>query len=194
LKQTIEHSGEKNSIPTDYCSVCYWYCDSDNAAPLTLPPLQDRAVRDPREVLFPAWWQLPIAAWSFEHATLSRRKEKIGGEEVRFLSLTVSGQDWFGPHFLSPVVDLPASGTYAIYLEVVQGPGQGKVQLFQNEVPVADPMDCYAERPAKSPRLLLGRLQLNEGKNSLMLKLVGKNEHASGLELDLISIVCSREE
>ena len=43
---------------------------------LTPLPLNQRAVADLQEIVFPAWWQLPIAAWSFEHATLSRKKKR----------------------------------------------------------------------------------------------------------------------
>ncbi len=82
---------------------------------------------------------------------------------------------------------------WEIYIETVKGPGQALVQLFQNENPVADPVDLYAENPSKSGRVLLGRLDLDEGRNNLMIKLVGKNERSSGLGLDLISVVCVRE-
>jgi hypothetical protein len=193
IRQTIEHSGEKNNIPTDYCSVTYLYAERRPSADLTPPPLKYRAVLDPQEVAFPAWWQTPIYAWSFEQASLTRKQEKIAGEEIRYLSLAATGQDWFGPHFISPTCDVPVAGEYSIYLEVVQGPGQAKVQLFQNENPVAAPVDLYAEKPAKSGRLLLGRLELAEGKNNLMFKLVGKNERSSGLGLDLIQVICVRE-
>lgn len=193
ILQTIEHSGEKNNIPTDYCSVAYFYSERRPSAALTLPPLKDRAVVDPQEIIFPAWWQLPLHAWSFDRASLTRKMEKVGSEEVRYLSLTATGDDWFGAHFLSHVCDLPASGTYAIYIETLKGPAQAKVQLFQNENPVADPVDLYAESTTRSGRLLMGKLNLAEGKNSLMLKLVGKNEKSTGLGLDLVQIICVRE-
>jgi hypothetical protein len=193
IQQTIEHSGEKNNIPTDYCSVTYLYSERRPTADLTPPPLKDRAVQDPQEVAFPAWWQTPIYAWSFERASLTRKKEKIGEEEVRFLSLSATGEDWFGPHFLSPVCAVPAAGRYAIYIEAVKGPTQAKVQLFQNENPVADPVDLYAEKSEKSGRVLLGHLDLVEGGNNLMFKLVGQNEHSTGLGLDLIQVICVRE-
>ncbi len=192
LRQTIEHAGEKNSIPTDYCSVTYLYSERRPTTPLAPPPLSERAVNDLREVIFPAWWQTPIYAWSFERATLTRKKERIGGQEVRFLSFAATGQDWFGPHFFSPICDVPVGGHYTIFIEVIKGPGQGKVQLFQNENPVADPVDLYAEQSIASGRLLLGRLDLTEGKNNLMFKLVGRNEKSSGLGLDLVNIICVR--
>ena len=193
LRQTIEHGGENNSIPTDYCSVAYVYSEGRPTPDLAPPPLAERKVNDPQEVIFPMWWQTPIHAWSFDRASLTRKKEKIADEEVGFLSFAAEGQDWFGPHFLSPTVDLPTAGRYAIFIEAVKGPGQGCVQLFQNENPAGESVDLYAEKPAKSGRLLLGRLDLEEGKNNLMLKLVGKNERSSGLGLDLVHLICVRE-
>jgi hypothetical protein len=193
IRQTIEHSGEKNNIPTDYCSVTYLYSEPRPTADLTPPPLPDRAVQDPQEVVFPAWWQTPIHAWSFERASLTRKKGKIGEEEVRFLSLSATGEDWFGPHFLSLSCEVPAAGRYAIYIEAVKGPTQAKVQLFQNENPVADPVDLNAEKLEKSGRVLLGHLDLVEGGNNLMFKLVGQNERSAGLGLDLIQVICVRE-
>ena len=193
LFQTIEHAGEKNSIPTDYCGVTYLYSERRPTANLAPPPLKDRAVTDLQEVVFPAWWQLPIYAWSFDNASLTRKKEQFGAEEVRFLSLSATGQDWFGHHFLSPTCEVPASGKYAIYIETVKGPAQAKVQLFQDENPVGEPVDLYAEKPAKSGRLLLGELNMSEGKNNLMFKLVGKNEKSAGLGLDLVQVICVRK-
>jgi hypothetical protein len=35
---------------------------------------------------------------------------------------------------------------------------------------------------------------LNAGRNNLMFKLVGKHEKATGLGLDLVNIVCVRDE
>ncbi len=194
ILQTIEHAGEKNSIPTDYCSVTYLYSEARPTADLSPPPVKDRAVNDPREVIFPAWWQLPINAWSFDRASLTRKKEQINKEEVRFLSLSATNNDWFGPHFISPTCDVPAAGRYAIYIEAVKGPAQAKVQLFQNENPLAEPVDLYAEKPEKSGRLLLGKLDLTQGSNNLMIKLIGNNAKSSGLGLDLIHIICVREQ
>lgn len=193
LRQTIEHAGEQNSIPTDYCSVTYLYSERRPTAESSVPPLKERAVNDLKEVIFPAGWQTPIYAWSFDRASLTRKKARLGDEEIRYLSLTAEGNDWFGPHFLSPVCDVPVTGRYAIYIEVMKGPAQAKVQLFQNENPVAAWVDLYAEKTERSGRLLLGKLDLSAGPNNLMFKLVGQNEKSSALGLDLISVICVRE-
>ncbi|MBM3881364.1 MAG: DUF2961 domain-containing protein [Verrucomicrobia bacterium] len=192
LLQTIEHAPANNLLPTDYVSVTYLYSEPRPTASLTVPPLSERAVVDLNELIFPAGWQTPIYAWSFERATLTRKKERIGQEEVRFLSLTATESDWFGPHFLSPVCEVPAAGPYAIYIEAMKGPAQAHVQLFQNENPVAPSADLYAPEMAPSGRLFLGQLDLAAGHNNLMFKLVGKHPDASGLGLDLILIICVR--
>ena len=193
IRQTIEHSGESNSIPADYCSVTYLYSDRNQGGSHLLPPLDARAVHDPQEVIFAAAWQLPIHAWSFDHATLSRRHEKVETEDVRFLALDCQEKDWFGPHFLSPICDLPATGRYRVEIEALKGPDQAQVQLFQDENPAGEPMDLYSAKREKSGRLMLGSLRLNAGQNNLMFKLVGRNEKSSGLGLDLIQVVCVRE-
>lgn len=193
LRQAIEHAGEQNNILTDYCSVTYLYSEHRPTAELSVPPLKDRAVNDLQEVIFPAGWQTPIYAWSFDRASLTRKKLRLGNEEIRYLSLTAEGDDWFGPHFFSPVCDLPVAGRYAIYLEVIKGPTQAKVQLFRNENPVAAPVDLYAEQSKRSERLLVGKLHLPAGPNNLMFKLVGRNEQSAGLGFDLINVICVRE-
>lgn len=192
LRETIEHAGEKNSIPTDYSSVAYFYSERYSPA-AALPARAQRQVVDLAEIIFPAGWQLPISAWSFDRASLTRKKVKLGKEEVRTLSLAASGDDWFGPHFISPVCDLPVSGLYSIYIEVVKGPDQAIVQLFQSENPAGERLDLYAAAPVLSERLLLGKLRLEEGKNNLMFKLVGKNPESTGLGLDLVRLVCVRD-
>ena len=193
LRQTIEHSGTGNDISTDYCAVTYLYAERLPETIVALPPVAERAVLDPAEVVFPAWWQVPIRAWTFQDASLSRGRIKLGDEEIRFLSLRAKGQDWFGPPFLYLTLDVPADGLYEIQITAVKGPEQGQVQLFRDEVPVAEPADLYAAEPQKSGRVTLGKLELREGANEIMLKLVGKREPATGLGMDLVEIICVRE-
>jgi hypothetical protein len=39
----------------------------------------------------------------------------------------------------------------------------------------------------------MGQLELAEGRNNLMFKLMGKNEKSTGLGFDLIQVICVRE-
>lgn len=193
LLQTIEHAGERNEILTDYVGLSFLYSEKRPTAEIAAVPAAQRVVHDPGEIIFVAAWQMPIHAWSFDRASLSRRNQKIGGEDVRFLCLKAEGGDWFGPHFISLTCDIPESGRHSVFVEAVSGPDQGRVQLFQNENPVGETIDLYSEEPGRSGRKLLGNLMLEEGANNLMLKLVGKHEKSSGLALSLVQVVCVRD-
>jgi hypothetical protein len=192
VRQTIEHSGTGNDIPTDYTGVTYLYSDRPPAALLDPANPALRPVADPREVVFAAWWQIPIRAFPFQNATLSRKVLRLGKEDVQYLAFRGGAPDWVGPPYLYLTCNVPAAGRYAVSIEVLRGPECGRVQLFENEVPAGEPVDLYASQPAKSPRLNLGTLTLAEGDNPLMLKLVGKHEQATALGMDLIHIVCTR--
>lgn len=194
ILQTIEHGGTNNSVPADYCAVTYFYAESTPEQSVILPPVEERRVVDLDRLVFPAWWQIPIHGFTFQGARLERGNEKIAGEDVRFLSMRAEGQDWFGPPFLSLTCEVPAAGSYEISLDAVRGPGQGQVQLFENEVPVGQVVDLYGEERAKAPRLRLGARRLVEGNNNVMLKVVGKNEKSTGLALDLIELKLERVE
>jgi hypothetical protein len=43
----------------------------------------DRRVIDLDELVYPAWWQIPIRAFPFAGTTLARGMTKLGNEEVR---------------------------------------------------------------------------------------------------------------
>jgi hypothetical protein len=192
--QTIEHGGEGNGIPTDYVGVTFLYSEGRPTYEIAPPGSEARKVVDPKKAIFVTGWSVPIHAFPFQGATLTKKSEKLDKSEVRFLSLRTEDHDWFGSPFISVMCDLPAAGRYAISIEAVKGPAQAIVQLFQNEAPVGDPIDLYAPQREKAGPIPLGILPLAEGNNNIMLKLIGKNEKATGWGLDLISIVCERAE
>ena len=192
VRQTIEHSGEKNNITTDYAGVTYFYAEHPSVAPL--PPAAQRQVVDLTELVFQASWEIPIRAFPFEGTTLSRKVTKLPGGDARVLSVRGGAPDWVGPPYLYVTCHMPAAGRYEIAIEAVRGPDQGIVRLFQDEIPVGEPSDLYAEAPVRSGRVVLGTMDLAEGDNPVMLKLVGKSERSQALGLDLIKIICRRVE
>jgi hypothetical protein len=190
VRQTIEHAGTGNDIPTDYAGVTYFYAEHPVAAPL--PESPGRAVADLDEIVFPAWWQIPIRAFPFQETTLTRRTVKVDGEDVRFLSVRGGAPDWVGPPYLYVTCHVPREGRYAVLIEALQSPEGGQVQLFQDEVPVGAPADLFSPTTQPTGPLRLGELPLTEGDNPLMLKLLGKNTAATSLGLDLIQITLRR--
>ncbi|AIE86884.1 glycoside hydrolase family 172 protein [Fimbriimonas ginsengisoli] len=192
ILQTIEHAPERNQLPADYCSVTYLYAENRPTVDFGIPSLAMRQVVDPSKVIFPADWTLPINSFSFRDATVSRRSVPAGNGSVRCLSLRTLGEDWFGPAFISLGCDLPSAGRYRIYIDAVKGPEQAKAQLFQDESPVGDPVDLFAEKPAVASHVLVGEINAVEGRNNLMFKLVGKNPLATGFGFDLMTVVCEK--
>jgi len=193
LQHTIEHGGNGNEVPGDYCATTYIYADRRPEPWPALPPVGQRGVVDPASARFVTGWSVPVHAFPFAHATLTKASEKIDDRDVRYLSLKADGGDWFGPPFISLVCDLPADGRYEIAIEALMGPAQGQVQLFADEAPVGEPIDLYAPARRLSGPVRLGALPLREGPNNVMLKIVGRNQAAAGLNLDLVAVVCTRQ-
>ncbi len=193
ILQTIEHAPTNNSLLNDYCGVTYLYSQDRPTCDFTLPPADKRAVVDPQRIVFATWWNVPIYSFSLRNATLTKTGIKgPNGREVRFLSMRAKDRATFGPHSICFTCDLPAAGAYRISLDAVKGPEQAKVQLFLDEAPVGPEVDLYSEQRQPSQIEYVGTLNLEQGPNNLMFKLVGKNEQSRGLGFDLTSIICER--
>ncbi len=191
IVQTIEHAAEKNRGTTDYCSVAYLY--SDQFPPID-PKLGNpgtpefRAARTPSTIIFSAHWTLPISSFSFADATLSRTSVPAGSQTERCLSFRAKGQDFFGLPFISFLCDMPDSGRYKVFVDVVKGPAQGTIQLFKDDTAVGDPVDLYSATPARANQIPVGQLAVLEGNNKVTFKIVGKAIASSALGFDLVNI------
>jgi hypothetical protein len=194
ILQTIEHAPTGNDLLNDYCGVTFLYSQDRPTCAFSLPEAAQRQVVDPRRVVFAAWWNVPIHAFSYRAATLTKGSEKLDGQDVQFLSLQSRGDDTFGRHFLCFTCELPAAGVYRVRLDALKGPAQGQVQLCRDEAPVGPAVDLYAEKRQRALGVDLGTLDLVEGANNLLFKIVGKNERSEGQGFDLTNIICERVE
>ena len=192
--QTIEHAPTGNDLLNDYCSVTFLYFQERPSCEFVLPEAAERKVVDLKRVVFAMWWNSPIYAFSFRDATLEKKSEKLDGKDVRFLSLQSKGGDMFGDHFICFICELPVAGAYRISLDAVKGPSQGQVQLFMDEAPVGPVADFYAEKRQPVLGVDLGMLELAEGPNNLLFKVVGKNEKSQGQGFDVTNVICERIE
>ena len=186
---TIEHGPAGNKFLADYTAVTFFYSEHRPTADLSLPALAERKVSDPARVVFTPGWTTPIHAFSWSNAILSKADDKVGGEQLRHLSLKAEGREVFGDHYVSFICEMPAAGRYKVSVEAIRGPTQAVVQIFENEVGVGRPADLYAAERAKSEVIPMAELDLKEGDNRVMFKLVGKNERAAGLGFDLYRII-----
>ncbi len=194
ILQTIEHAPENNDLATDYVGITYLYLAEDPTYDATLPPLAERAVTDFTKLEFIPSWSIPIKAFTFRDATLTKLDEEIGGKKASFLRMTSAGKDWFGAPFISLECEFPAAGNYRLSIDAVKGPAQAHVQLFRNEVPAGVPVDLYAAQRERSDRVELGTIAVEEGPATIVFKLVGKNEAANGWGLDLVTIHAEKVE
>jgi hypothetical protein len=176
----------------DYCAVTYLYSRNRPTCEFALPSPAERKVVDLKRVIFATWWNVPISSFSFQNATLTKIQEKYDDKDVRFLSLRARGRDSFGYHFICFICELPAAGRYKVSIDTMKGPAQARVQLFVDEAPVGEPVDLYAVERKPAPDEYIATLDLIEGPNKLLFKLVDKNEKSEGLGLDLTNIICER--
>lgn len=192
ILQTIEHSPTKNELLNDYCAVTYLYSQNRPTCEFVLPSPDKRKVIDLKRIIFATWWNVPMSSFSFHNATLTKGREKLNGKEARYISLKAKGRDIFGYHFICFVCELPAEGKYKVSIDAVKGPAQAKVQLFMDEAPVGRAVDMYDSERKIVLDEYIATLDLVEGPNKLLFKLVGKNEKSEGLGLDLTNIICER--
>ena len=191
LRQTIEHGPTGNKVPTDYASMTYLYADRRPAG-AALPPPAARAVVDPSSAVYTPGFNMPIRAFSWSNATLSKHDDAIGEGRVRHLQFRATGGDPFGLHYVTLVCDVPRAGRYAVSLEAIAGPTQGRVQLFRNEAPVGEIADLYAADRRRTKAIPMGVVELDQGPNPVMFKIVGKDDRASGLGFDIHRIILER--
>ena len=189
---TIEHGPTGNLVPTDNVSVTFFYSKDPPTADISVPEVSLRSVIDPEKFAFAPGWNLPIHSFSIENAMLSKRTETLNGSEIRYLSFRGTGEDIFGSHHVSFICNVPAAGRYKLALQAVQGPDQGVVQMFQDDLPFGDPVDLYAEKRQLSPETALAIVNFNKGDNIVFLHLVRKNAKSSALGLDLVQITCEK--
>jgi hypothetical protein len=192
ILQTIEHAPTGNDLLNDYCAVTFLYSLDRPTYEFSLPLAMERKVIDLKRIVFATWWNIPINAFSYRNGTLTKNNEKLDGKDVRFLSLRAEGDDSFGYHFICFVCELPATGEYKVSIDAIKGPSQGKVQIFMDEAPVGPEVDLYAAGRERVLDEYIGTLNLAEGPNKLLFKLVGKHPESQRLGLDLINIICER--
>ena len=189
---TIEHAPERNEYDGDYAGMTYLYLDRPGGNS-TIPALAQRRVADPPRLVFNPGWYMPIHAFSIQNATLTKKNERINNQEVRSLSMRATDSDIFGLHSISLLADVPATGRYRVSVEVMQGPDQGILQLFHQERAAGPAFDMYADSRKRSASTPMGALDMTQGTNQVFFKLVGKNQKAAGMAVDLITIILERE-
>ena len=138
IHQTIEHAPTGNDLDADYVGVTFLYLAGPSSVAGTLPPVAERQVVDPTRIVFKPAWAVPIRAFTFRGATLTKMDEDVDGKKTSFLRMQSGASDWFGAPFIALECVLPAAGKYRVTIEAVKGPDQAVVQLYRNEMPAGE--------------------------------------------------------
>ncbi len=87
----------------------------------------------------------------------------------------------------SVTVALPVQqeGTFLLRGRLTHGPDCGKVQVFQGDQPLGEPVDAYAPKEAVGPEIALGKAAFAPDKSELKLQVVGKNEKSAGYRVGI---------
>ena len=68
------------------------------------------------------------------------------------------------------------------------------MRLFRDESPVGPEVDLYSDTRHPTQGEYVGTMELEEGPNKLLFKIVGKNDKSRELGFDLTNIVCERDD
>lgn len=82
---TIEHSGEKNNIPTDYASTTFYYLDRPQGEARPLAGVAARAVDRPDHFIF-AFYPSPPPVFALLGAGLTLGGTRVDNQMVRYMS------------------------------------------------------------------------------------------------------------
>ena len=115
IRLVVEHGPTDNHYQADYAAVTY--CLSRPAGLPELAPAAQRAVSDPKRIVFVPGRNQPVHAFSMHKATIGRRTEELPEGRVRYFVLEGEGDDLLGPHFVAFLCDLPAAGRYRVLLD-----------------------------------------------------------------------------
>lgn len=194
IHSTIEHGPTGNKIPTDYTAVTFLYSDGVPDGAGEVPAVERREVSVPDKAVFHAGVTTPIHSFSRSNATLTKKGERIKGENVRYVSLRANIERLGNGQFICFILDVPTDGEYRVLLEAVKGPEQAVVQIHENDQPHGERVDLYAPEREKSDPVAMGIVDMKKGDNRLFIKLVGKNPASEGFGCDIVRIICERVE
>jgi len=79
-----------------------------------------------------------------------------------------------------------------VSIEAIAEPDQAIVRIYENEKAEGEVVDFYRPQREKSGSMPLAQMELVEGENVVLLKLVGKNPQSSGFGLDVTTLTFER--
>jgi hypothetical protein len=146
----IEHGGTGNSVPVDYVSLAFYYCDT--------PPASNDLPDN--ELLFPLetpetmeYWvnMLPVITIS-DGAVLTKTNIRNPESRQDFKVFQLEARNEMYPLVLNPrynglvkfELEVPSEGKYKLFMSYFKGPEGGKYDIYQRQIPLKMDINGYA--------------------------------------------------
>ncbi len=84
-------------------------------------------------------------------------------------------------------IEVPYKNLYKISVVLTRGPEYGYAELTVNGTKVGQPYNCYAPELVAGTLVTFGTVPLNQGKNPIVLRSVGKSNQAAGYKVGVDS-------
>jgi len=206
IRVTIEH-GHVNDRSDYFSSVAYWYQSEPHKPFPALPPAEKRlpyAFESPLNFIASEWEKVEAAggaAFEDKEKGLSLRSARLSGfltsyygpSGSRYPALTTEGAlpDGKNPGTEARLTfPVEIKERYNIDLYFLRGPDKGMVSAFAagaDARPLCGALDGYAAE-AEIAKLSLADILLEEGANSLVFRVTGKNPQAKAAEMAFMGI------
>lgn len=171
---TIEHSGVKNSIPVDYTSVAFYYCDTPPASN-SLPPMELLAKENIPNTMEYLIQLLPVKVIG-KGTTITNEdfKDKKSGKNYNVFRLESKDNG-----FAKFELEVPSNGEYKLYLSYFKGPDCSPFEINQRQIPVSAARDAYAPEYTFTEKEYFGTLSVKEGTNNITVALKNGSQKLS---------------
>jgi len=206
IRVTIEH-GHGNDRSDYFSSVAYWYQVEPHKPFPPLPPVEKRlpyAFESPADFVAPEWEKADeagSAAFEDKEKGLSLRSARLSSfltsyyasTGSRYPALTTEGAQ---PDGKNPGTEarltfpVEIKERYNIDFYFLQGPDRGMVTAFAagaDARPLCGALDGYAAE-AEITKLSLADILLEEGTNSIVFRVTGKNPRAKAAEMGFVGM------
>jgi hypothetical protein len=163
---SIEHGPENNSIPADYTSVAYYYCDKPPVSN-NLPSMELlEKINTPKTL---EYWiaLLPVKALS-NGAKISNEDSKDAKSKQNYNVLKLEAHN---NGFAKYELEVPSNGEYKLYLSYFKGPECGPFEVNQRQVPVSTILQGYAAENTFIEKEYIGTLFIKDGTNTITVVL-----------------------
>jgi len=170
----------KNSRPTFYAGIAYWYLSKNGVDKIEETPVKDRlgyyiGFKIYKEKNALEAEKLPVANIS-NGKTKTQSMVNFGNvwSEDNQLWWTDAGVD----DFIELEIDSPENSEKNLIAQLTTAPNYAKIQLYFNGKKVGNEIDGFSPRVAASGQINIGKVKIKKGENILKIKITGANPKA----------------